>query len=54
MNLELSGQLVVVAGGARGLGHAIATGFAAEGANVVLLDVSPDTLAAAEKLRGKG
>jgi len=54
MNLELGGQRVVVVGGARGLGHAIATAFAAEDAHVVLLDVSPETLAAADKLGGKG
>ena len=54
MNLELSGQVAVVVGGARGLGLAIATAFAQERARVVLLDVSHDVLAAAEKLGGQG
>ena len=54
MNLELTDQVAVVVGGARGLGHAIATAFAAEGARVALLDVSPDVVAAAERLGGKG
>jgi NAD(P)-dependent dehydrogenase (short-subunit alcohol dehydrogenase family) len=38
MNLELSGQTAVIVGGARGIGRAIALAFAAEGANVALLD----------------
>ena len=54
MDLELSGQVAVVVGGARGLGLAIATAFAQERARVVLLDVSPDVRAAAEKLGGQG
>lgn len=54
MNLELAGHVAVVVGAARGLGHAIATAFAAEGTRVALLDVSADVLAAAEQLGGKG
>lgn len=54
MDLGLAGQVAVVVGAARGLGHAIATAFAAEGASVALLDVSADVTAAAEKLGGAG
>ena len=54
MNLELTDRVAVVVGGARGLGLAIATAFVQEQASVVLLDVSPDVRAAAEKLGGQG
>ena len=53
MNLELTGQVAVVVGGARGLGHAIATTFAAEGARVALVDVSVDVHASAKALGGE-
>jgi NAD(P)-dependent dehydrogenase (short-subunit alcohol dehydrogenase family) len=39
MNLELAGQTAVIAGGARGIGRAIAAAFAAEGADIALLDL---------------
>ncbi|HEY3789447.1 MAG TPA: SDR family oxidoreductase [Urbifossiella sp.] len=54
MNLELSGQVTVIVGGARGLGFAIASAFAAENARVVLLDLSPEVEAAAKQLGGGG
>ncbi len=38
MDLELAGSVAVVAGGANGLGLAISTAFAAEGARVVVVD----------------
>jgi 2-hydroxycyclohexanecarboxyl-CoA dehydrogenase len=38
MNLELAGQTAVIAGGAHGIGRAIAAAFAGAGANVALLD----------------
>jgi NAD(P)-dependent dehydrogenase (short-subunit alcohol dehydrogenase family) len=38
MDLELGGQTAVVVGGARGIGKAIGVAFAAEGANVALVD----------------
>ena len=40
MDLQLSGHVVVVTGGASGIGWAIARGFAAEGAHVALWDRS--------------
>ena len=55
MDLELSGNVAVVAGAARGLGHAIAAALVAEGARVAMLDVSPDVKTAAEQLaQGSG
>ena len=41
MDLRLSGQVVVVAGAAQGIGRASATAFAQEQACVALLDVAP-------------
>jgi 2-hydroxycyclohexanecarboxyl-CoA dehydrogenase len=42
MNLELNDKTAVVTGGASNIGKAIAEGFAAEGANVVVADVDKD------------
>ncbi|MCS6866454.1 MAG: SDR family oxidoreductase [Gemmataceae bacterium] len=50
MNLGLQGQVVVVVGGARGLGRAIATLFAAEGCRVGLWDIAPEVTATATAL----
>ncbi|MEI6363805.1 MAG: SDR family oxidoreductase [Actinomycetes bacterium] len=47
MSTDLSGSTVVVTGGGRGLGHAIARDLAANGANVGLLDVLDDVEATA-------
>ncbi|HCB37496.1 MAG TPA: hypothetical protein DEP66_04695, partial [Acidimicrobiaceae bacterium] len=44
----MNGRVAVVTGAASGIGKALALGFAAEGANVVLADVEADALAAAE------
>lgn len=41
MDLQLAGEVVAVVGGARGLGLAIASAFAAEGARVALIDRDP-------------
>ena len=54
MDLELTGRVAVVVGGARGLGYAIGAAFAAEGARVALLDVAADVPAVAEKIGGAG
>ena len=50
MKLNLSNQTAVVVGGASGIGLAIARAFAAEGAKVAILDVSPRAVEAAEQL----
>jgi 3-oxoacyl-[acyl-carrier protein] reductase len=44
---EFAGNVVVVAGGSRGIGRGIAAAFAREGAQTVLAASSPDNLAAA-------
>ena len=54
MDLQLVGDAVVVFGAARGLGLAIAEAFIAEGARVVLVDVSPEVFTVAERLGAKG
>jgi NAD(P)-dependent dehydrogenase (short-subunit alcohol dehydrogenase family) len=54
MDLQLTGTTAVIFGAARGLGHAIAVAFAAEGARVALLDVSAEVEAAAQRLAQDG
>jgi galactitol 2-dehydrogenase len=52
---RLSGQVALITGGGRGIGHAIACAFAAEGASVVLADIDAEaaaTTAAAIASRG--
>jgi NAD(P)-dependent dehydrogenase (short-subunit alcohol dehydrogenase family) len=49
MAKEFAGKLVVVTGGSRGIGRAIAAAFAAEGAQTVLASSSSENLATAAK-----
>ena len=53
MNLGLKNQTAIIIGGARGIGHAIATEFAREGANLALLDREATVTQAAQKLAGE-
>ncbi len=46
---EFKGKVVVVSGAGRGIGRAVATAFACEGAQTVLASLSPDNLAEAAK-----
>ena len=50
MKLSLQDQIVVVVGGAQGIGHAIAKAFSEEGCRVALLDRSDAVLGAAEEM----
>ncbi len=54
MDLNLSGRIVLVTGGSKGIGLACAEAFAAEGARLAISSRSRDNLAAAERtLKGK-
>jgi 2-hydroxycyclohexanecarboxyl-CoA dehydrogenase len=50
MDLHLTGQTAVIAGGARGIGLAIAREFAKEGAGVAILDRDKEATAAAQAI----
>jgi NAD(P)-dependent dehydrogenase (short-subunit alcohol dehydrogenase family) len=52
--MDLSGKVVLVVGGAGGIGLGIAKAFAAEGSRVVLSDIGEDALKAAAKTAEKG
>jgi NAD(P)-dependent dehydrogenase (short-subunit alcohol dehydrogenase family) len=53
VDLGLTGQTAVVAGGARGIGLAIARAFAQEGASVVVIDRDAEAETAARELEQK-
>ncbi len=54
MDLGLAGHTAVVAGGARGIGRAVAEAFAAEGTHVALIDCDPAVAAVAREMEGRG
>ena len=54
MNLKLAGQIAVVVGGANGMGRKIVDQFAAEGANVALLDRDPVAVEVAQEAAAHG
>jgi NAD(P)-dependent dehydrogenase (short-subunit alcohol dehydrogenase family) len=51
MELKLAGQTAVVAGGARGIGRAIAVAFAQEKARVALVDLAGEVAAVASEIQ---
>ncbi len=51
---DLSGQVAIVTGAARGIGEAVACGFAQTGARTVLVDVSTKAVTLQNKLRDLG
>uniref|UniRef100_A0A7C2FXE0 SDR family oxidoreductase n=1 Tax=Thermosphaera aggregans TaxID=54254 RepID=A0A7C2FXE0_9CREN len=52
--MGFSGRVVLVTGGAMGIGREIASRFAREGADVVLFDISDKVFETAEELRSTG
>ena len=53
MSNELEGQVAIVTGAAAGLGFAIATKLAAQGARVLFCDLDAETAQAAAQTTGK-
>lgn len=54
MNKRFSGKTVVITGGNKGIGFAMAERFASEGANLIIASVDKDVDQAAEALRKSG
>jgi len=54
MNIDLANRSAIVTGGSKGIGYAIATRFAASGANVMVAARGRETLDAAVKAIGAG
>ena len=55
MDLELKGKIAVVTGGGRGIGMAIASGLAAEGADVAIAEIDEESAdKVADELKNMG